>query len=195
MSMRISPRFTSSDWKRLTFTAEDDWRLAVDIFTDRIRERFLDPIARIEKCAYAGFAVVALDCLLIEMLQQFREGVNRTPAGKSKEFFVNFLTGFGFGEHFDTRKAELFYRQIRCGILHQAEMRGSSKILVGDSMPLVKYSDDNKGLLVNRIRFHQQLLETFEHYIAELLSGDSDQLRARFRTKMSSICRAACEVV
>ena len=70
--MRISPRYTSTDWKQITFEKNEHWHLAVDIFKDRIRERFLDPIDRIEKCQYAGFAVLALDCLLIEMLQQFR---------------------------------------------------------------------------------------------------------------------------
>ena len=194
--MKISPRYTASDWRQLAFQTEAEWRTAVDIFKDRIRERFLDPITRIEKCAYAGFAVVALDCLLIEMLQQFREGVNRTPAGKSKEFFVKFLTETSYGERFDDRMAGLFYRQIRCGILHQAEVRGSSKILVGgDGVPLVAYSDDSKGLIVNRKLFHEQLLAAFNAYVEQLLDPQNQELRNRFRKKMSNICKSACEVI
>jgi len=193
--MRISPRFTSTDWKRITFEKEDDWRLAVDIFKDRIRERFLDPIDRIEKCQYAGFAVLALDCLLIEMLQQFREGVNRTPSGKSKLFFVRFLTESGFKEDFDRRQAELFYRQIRCGILHQAEVRGSSKVFISDNAPMVSYASDQKGLVVNRKFFHEQLLDEFRKYTEELLEPVNDDLRDKFRKKMMTICKTACDIV
>jgi len=193
--MRISPRYTSTDWKRITFEKDDDWRLAVDIFKDRIRERFLDPIDRIEKCQYAGFAVLALDCLLIEMLQQFREGVIRTPSGKSKLFFIRFLTETGFSNDFDRRRAELFYRQIRCGILHQAEVRGSSKVLVSDNAPMVSYSGDQKGLVVNRKFFHEQLLDEFKKYTKELLEPVNDNLRDKFRIKMIAICKTACDIV
>ena len=193
--MRISPNFTSHDWKKIAFQSDDEWRLAVDIFKDRIRERFLDPINRIEKCSYAGFAVLALDCLLIEMLQQFREGVNKTPSGKSKAFFVKFLTETGFGQCFDDRQAELFYRHIRCGILHQAEVRGSSRVLADDSLPMVAYSDDNEGLVVNRKCFHDQMLREFENYVEQLLNPENEELRGRFQKKMKAICRSACEIV
>lgn len=192
--MRISPRYTSTDWKRITFEKNEDWRLAVDIFKDRIRERFLDPIDRIEKCQYAGFAVLALDCLLIEMLQQFREGVNRTPSGKSRLFFIRFLTETGFREAFDQRRAELFYRQIRCGILHQAEVRGSSQVLVSDNAPMVAYAGDRKGLVVNRKFFHERLLAEFKKYTEEILDAVNDDLRGKFRKKMMSICKTACDI-
>ncbi|HUV30623.1 MAG TPA: hypothetical protein VMY05_06025 [Acidobacteriota bacterium] len=193
--MHVSPRFTSEDWQRLTFQAEDDWRQAVEMLHDRIRQRFLDPISRIEPCAYAGFAVLALDCLLIEMLQQFREGVNKTPSGKSKLYFVRYLTETGFGDHFTDRMAELFYRQIRCGILHQAEVRGSSRILLDDDIPLVEYTDDENGLVVNRKAFHETLVREFEKYAADLLEPSNDDLRAKFRKKMTAVCKTACEIV
>ena len=42
---------------------------------DRLNPRFFDAIKAIDKQDFAGFAVLALDSLLIETLQQFREGV------------------------------------------------------------------------------------------------------------------------
>ena len=72
--MRISPNYTCEDWQKLPFPAEEAWHKAVDIFKDRYRGRFLEPISRIEGYTYAGFAIMALDCLLIETLQQFYEG-------------------------------------------------------------------------------------------------------------------------
>jgi hypothetical protein len=42
----------------------------------------LDAVKLIDKQDFAGFAVHALDCLLIETLQQFREGADETRAGR-----------------------------------------------------------------------------------------------------------------
>jgi len=193
--MKITPNYSAHDWHELTFETEDDWLRAIDIFVERIKERFLNPIEKIEKCEYAGFAVLALDCLLIEMLQQFRKGLIKTPSGQSKDFFVDFLTQTSFGEFFDKRQATLFYRQIRCGILHQAEIRGSSKILIEEEIPLVKYDDQERGLLVNRRLFHKQLLSEFNNYVSKLSDSSNTQLRNRFRRKMKMICKTACEIV
>ncbi len=193
--MHISPRYIVGHWKKITFQSEEDWQLAVDIFKDRILERFLNPLEHIEKYPYTGFAVLALDCLLIEMLQQFREGVNRTPTGKSKLFFISFLTETGFKKDFDKRQAELFYRQIRCGILRQAEVRGSSRVLVSDREPMVAYASDHRGLVVNHKFFHEQLLTEFNNYPRELLNSANRELREKFKSKMMTICKTACDVV
>lgn len=193
--MRISSKFIADDWHQLKFKTEDEWQKAIDIFTARIKERFLEPIRLIEKCDFSGFAVMALDCLLMEMLQQFRAGVNRTPAGKSKDFFIDYLTTTSFGEFFDERMATLFYRQIRCGILHQAELRGSSRISVDDDVPLVRYSDDEKGLIVNRHLFHKQLVTEFHNFLDELRNPYKPAVRVKFIKKMKSICQTACEII
>jgi hypothetical protein len=193
--MRISLGFVADDWKQLTFASEEEWQTAVSIFSERVSERFLQPIARIDECDRAGFAVMALDCLLIEMLQQFREGVHRTPAGKSKLYFINFLTKSSFGDSFTEKMAEVFYRQIRCGILHQAEVRGNSRILVDEEIPLVDFADSRSGVVVNRKSFHERLLQEFERYKEELLDSENEVLRNRFRRKMAYICQHACEVI
>ncbi len=193
--MRISTKYIAEDWKSLHFKTEDEWQKAIDIFAERIRERFLEPIARIEKCDFAGFAVMALDCLLIEMLEQFRMGVNRTPPGKSKDYYIDFLTMTSFGEYFDKRQATLFYRQIRCGILHQAELRGSSKIVIDIDAPLVQYAPDNKGLFVNRYLFHAQLKTEFQNYVDSLMNPYNTGVRTKFIKKMKMICRHACETI
>jgi len=191
--MQISSNYIAGDWKKLSFDLEDDWQTGIDIFTDRIKERFLDPIKHIDKFAFAGFAVMALDCLLIEMLQQFRAGVYRTPANRSKDFFVDFLTTTSYNEYFDNRKAVLFYRQIRCGILHQAELRGSSKI--STSGELVIYADDSQGLIVNRLKFHDHLLTVFDQYVDSIRDKSNIETREKFITKMKSICKTACEII
>ncbi len=189
--MRISPHYTTEDWRRIDFSKEEGWQKAIDIFEDRIRGRFLDIIDRIQNQTYSGFAVLALDCLLIETLQQFREGVEQTPHGRSKEYFVRFLTESSFKEFFDEKKAKIFYDQIRCGILHQAEVKGSSRVIIREGTPLVSFTEDGKGLIINRRLFHSQLVKEFENYVSSLRCPTNSDLRERFRKKMEYICRVS----
>jgi hypothetical protein len=188
-SMKISPRYTVEHWKVLTFSTEEEWQKAIEIFEDRIRRRFLEPVARIEKYEYAGFATLALDCLLIETLQQFREGKAQTPRGKSKEYFVRFLTETSFSEWFTNEMAKMFYKQIRCGILHQAEVEGSSRVLIRENIPLASLTEDSRGLVINRKLFHQELVQEFETYTSKLRDPSEQELRAKFKKKMDYICR------
>jgi len=142
--------------------------------------------------SFSGFSVMALDCLLIETLQQFYEGVDETPRGESREYFQDFLTRTEFGQFFDQGIAEEFYHSIRCGILHQAEVKGDSKIWIRDGSPLVKWASDRNGLIINRNLFHRKLERVFEKYLEDLRrSNHSDtDLRDNFKRKMDFVCRA-----
>lgn len=189
--MRISPNYRTSNWKDLKLTlesSEEDWQKGIDILRDRIDGRFLNYMAQIDKGNFAGFAIMALACLLIETLQQFREGVGKTPRGKSKEYLVRFLTETSFGEHFDQKSAERFYTQIRCGILHQAEAEKSSRIRT-DIEPLVCCSEDGKGLVINRRKFFTKLREVFNEYLDTLKDPSKINIRDNFIRKMNYICR------
>jgi hypothetical protein len=188
-AMRISPRYDVDDWKRLTFSAESDWQKAIDIFADRIHGRFLKVVDMIEHYKHAGFAVMALDCLLIETLQQFREGDADTPKNKSGEYFVRFLTDTAFADFFTKEMAANFYDQIRCGILHQAETKENSILLIRSDIPLVAPTPDGRGLVINRILFHKQLVRVFEEYVSSLRDPSQAQVRSNLRKKMDLICR------
>jgi hypothetical protein len=186
-AMKISPKYTVGDWQALKFSTEDEWQTGISIFDDRYRGRFLKPISMIANCEFSGFATLALDCLLAETLQQFIDGLEQTPDGKAKEYFVKFLTKTSFGEWFDEEKAKMFYDQIRCGILHQAETKKSSKVRIRG--PLVKPSEDGEGLIINRKLFHRQLVEEFESYKEKLRNPSEETLRNSFIKKMNYICR------
>lgn len=186
--MRISAQYTTEDWKALTFSDEAEWELAVDMFRDRINSRYLDHIDSLMTRKVSGFAVLSLDCVLIETMQQFREGTRNTPSGKGKQYFVNFLTGTAFSQHFATKSAERFYKEIRCGLLHQSEAEGSSRIKRGDR-PLVELTADEKSVIVNVPRFHELLKEVIASYASELLRPESTACRKAFRKKMNFICR------
>jgi hypothetical protein len=184
--MQISEKYFTEDWRALKFKDEKEWLKAIDIFYDRLSSRFLKYINKIEKYKYSGFAVMALDCLLIETLQQFSDGVSDNK-GHSKRKYIKYLKE-NFNE-FDNDIAEKFYDQFRCGILHQAEIKSSSRIRTNKKLPIVKYSDDGKGLIINRRKFHKKLLEIIDNYVNKLKNPNNIDIREKFRNKMNFICR------
>ena len=185
--MQISPRFEVEDWKALDLTKIFDWRKAVRMLEDRLNARFFDAVDAIQDQDFSGFAVLALDCLLVETLQQFKEGVAETPRRKGEDYFINFLTTAPFSAYFTKASASKFYQHFRCGILHQAEIKGSSKVWrIG---PLVAPTPDGRGLIVNRKLFHSALRKAFASYLRLLRKRTDATLRDNFVRKMGYICR------
>ena len=191
--MKISPEYTVDDREALAFTTEEEWQKAVNILEDRLRGRFFDIVEKIERHEFAGFAVLALDCLLIEILQQFREGMSETPRWEGSNHFVSFLTETSFSSDFNKITAGMFYDQIRCGILHQAEVKQSSLVRI-DTDEMVQLTPDGQGLIINREKFHQELETVFEQYVADIRNPANSEQRAHFRQKMNHICRVSGEV-
>jgi hypothetical protein len=115
---------------------------------------------------FSGFAIVALDCLLIETLGQFYKGIDRTPRPHNQHFVDFFQGSDHFLGDFDDTKSEIFYDHFRCGILHQAQTKKMSRIRFGlDSM--VRYADAAdpwQGLIVDRVRLHRALLDEINDY-------------------------------
>lgn len=126
-----------------------------------------------------------MDCLLVETLGAFQEGLKNTD-GKSKATFAKFLsTSPGFRPHFTRARADKFYKEFRCGILHQAETGGKSRVWsVGELI-----HEDSGRLTVNRTKFHEQIKADTESYIAALRDKTNAKLRANFRKKMNFICQ------
>lgn len=189
--MDISPKYSTADWNKLDLSDpssnDDDWEQATEIFEDRIRGRFLNIVENIQSMPYSGFVVMAIDCLLVETLEQFHQGVPDSVGG-SYSFFTNFFERSEvLKKEFTKNQAKLFYDHFRCGILHQAEIKGDS--LVWRVGPLVRENSPN-GITVNRQKFHEVLVCEFNAYTQKLrdktMTGD---LRLKFRTKMDYICR------
>jgi len=194
--MKIAPSryggdWIASDWVRLRERPDFDWQTAIDIFEDRITYRFLNNIAQLQQGLHTGFAVMALECLLIEKLAQFYDGKKESPRKQNRAFYISFLTkdSIRISKEFDTQqKAELFYDTIRCGILHQGETKGSSLIKkCGPSA--FELTPDGEGLIIYRTQFHETLLmEELRQYLQCLRDGLHQVRRGNFVTKMNYIC-------
>jgi hypothetical protein len=182
--VEIAPNFHDSDWRALDLTKEADWARAIDAFRSRIEERFLKPVRSILAFPRSGFAILALDCLLVETLQQAIRGTQDTPRGDAAAYFKEFLMRPAFQGAFDATSAELFRDTIRNGILHQAETKRSS--LVRRDGPIVQITPSRDGVIVNPVLFHLRLKDAFQDYIEELKQPGSP-LRKAFRLKMEFI--------
>jgi hypothetical protein len=193
--MQIAPNFTSADWRKLDLATPEspDWSMAIDAFEQRLQMRFFDPIECLRVAEQDkrpterrfGFAVLALDCMLLETLASFRDGLEDT-IGRSKEIFCGFLRGRPeFSGVFDEGLASSFYYQFRCGVLHQTEVAGRGKIWsIG---PIVQVVDGS--IIVNRNALHDALTQAFHNYLNELRDPENVEIRSRFARKMTFISR------
>jgi hypothetical protein len=200
--MWISPRFTAQHWLLLDKANDADWSRALEIFRDRIEGRFFRPIRCLLRDKWSGFAILALDSLLIETLQQFWEGEKRTPSKlspqgcrqlRSEEYFRAFLRGPLFKAGFSKQTSRLFYKTVRCGILHQAETEGSSR--VRRSGGIVKLRPDHHGINIDPVKFHDELERAFGRYLDILADKTQTTRRRNFWTKMDYIARKPSSAV
>jgi len=194
--MYIAPGVTDEEYKRLNLDDNDspDWDRAVEILRLRISSRYLEPVdLLIEKDSNRrpidrryGVSILAIDCLLIETLQAFREGLTGTK-GKSKDMFVNFLTQReSFEDHFNKDDAERFYYDFRCGVLHHAEVMGDSLLW---SVGVVKGRKSDGTPYINRTKIHELIKHEVDLYCEELRNKSNIEIRTNFRTKMGFVAR------
>lgn len=138
------------------------WEITISKCLDtRLSRRYLDPIKGIagsRKLKGEGFLILTIQCSLLEFLASLRLGWNYSHGadwgvdfkyGDSKRLFVDFLRrNTPFSNFIPTKaKATTFYRDIRCGLVHEAQTKEGWVVKGGTSRyPLVDF--DNK--IVNR---------------------------------------------
>ena len=188
--INISPNYNKDRYLNLNLTlqsSEADWNTAVAILKDRIEGRFISQIDLLSDDINAnGFTVMALNCLLIETLYQFKEGKDKTPSRQNKEVYSNFLMQ-EFPREFNTKNiADSFYTNIRCGILHSAQTKNESRLSDREDV-VVTFEGDTLVVSVTGV---SSLLKTyFEQYLQKLVDPNEVTLRNNFINKMKFVCR------
>ncbi|MEX2498949.1 MAG: hypothetical protein WD397_08760 [Wenzhouxiangellaceae bacterium] len=189
--MEIAPKFTSEEWRSLDLDKnEEDWRIAIGVLNDRLNARYIEPIEKLVESEAElkatdrrfGFTILAIDLLLMETIQAFKDGLETTD-GKSKSVFIRFLEDSShFSKYFTNKEQrEKFYKEFRCGILHQAEVQSSALVWsIGDLYERVDGME-----ILNRSAVHEALKADLQDYIAQLNDPESEALRSNFRKKMN----------
>lgn len=195
----IAPDFRVADWQGLMLDEAEyntpDWQKALAILNVRIRSRFVEPAQFLidseknKSRGTNGFAVLAIDFLLIETIQGFKTG-HVSHLGKSKKLFGAFLSEWSAftacvpsGENKKVLAAKV-YEQGRCALHHTGS---TERLIVKRSGDLFVFHDDER-IEINRSLLHSELTKAFDSYLDDLRAAPNTDLRKKFRIKMNHIC-------
>lgn len=179
-NFEIAPDYKVTDWQILSLDADkpvtQDWDKAISILDRRIRSRFIEPAQFLidseneQERGKNGFAILAIDFLLIEAIQGFRGG-EEEHKGKSEKLFKEFLTTLpAFIACVPEEKeaedmAKAVYIQGRCSLHHSGS---TDRIIVNRSGKNAFVFHEDGRIEINRSLLHKELTAAFDNYLAEL---------------------------
>ena len=217
--MQIAGKLTIQNWKELSKKLypenDDNWGLAFHFFEERIRTRYLNPINAIldlKDNLGEGFAVVNLQCSLIETIESFINGwvsefdikkgktiwkkggiIAKNPNfnnGKNIRNIDIFISFFENRNPFNSYKIEgnLFFWNVRCSLIHETQTKKGWKIWADG----VDKSIEDK--IIYRNDFQRDLELLIARYKDAIINvGEFDgictcELRENFISKFNNIC-------
>ncbi len=180
--LKLSPRYTETHWND-AFDGCEEWDTAINIVEDRIKGRWLDAADRLVDEENSGFAILALDCIVLESLWGFING-KAVPKRQEQQVYQDILTSPRFGLSADL--SERFRELVRNGIMHDAETR--NRWLVEKTVPQHVIAEKNKrgDYVLNRTKFHIALKAALGDWIKKLRDGDA-AMRNKMRKRMNEV--------
>jgi hypothetical protein len=202
MPFKISKNYYNKNWIDLGLIDENNntWSEGIFMLEDRFNSRFFSQIDKIIDDEFSGFVVMSIDCLLIETLMQFYLGIDNTEDHYRRNNWKVFRDFFIQSRHFNAtfkndEICQTFYKQFRCGLLHQAQTKQKSliKVCQSDLLSFVDTTNVIAGLIIDRTQFHKKLVLEFKEYIEKLKTNQTnfkgENLRLKAIAKMSLICK------
>lgn len=208
--------FTIGQWKKKreilksNLNYSHDWEEIVDLYDNRLKVRYFDPMKRIEKHAKGeGFSLATIHCALIEHFASLTQGkIHNFKKDKnspkyeyksSSEHFQNFLKNSNlFKEYFSPVKGKPskfdskdFYANVRCALLHEVCTKNNWRVntlscgyVNKDKKIITKETGDIKRLFRDILTI--KLSEFIEDYKSELKTNQ--KLRLYFARKIDHLC-------
>ena len=192
----ISEKYTYEDYLKLEFevnSPEEVWEKVIDIFIDRINSRFFYAIDKLmenkdryEMLKY-GFAIMTLQCSLIDTFAKFRYGSN-----KQTERFNMFLKEYLINNIDEEEKQNItskFYKDIRCGLVHSGSTENMSGLSCDALNLITTMKNGNKEFIsVDIFIMDKELRKYFKEYINKLRNKD-EEIRKNFVKIMNHVCK------
>jgi hypothetical protein len=175
---KVASRFTVADYNKAH--ANKDRQAIAEAIRRRFTERYISPVS--ESKAKHGFTMMAICCLMIEAFESFRQGWKSTDGHDEQAFQLFFARESAFS---DFRGYEgYFYRNIRCGILHQGETYNGWKIV--RTGPLF----DQGTRTINATRFLNTMKKLLDDFCDRLKSAEwKSEDWQNVNKKMRALCK------
>jgi len=198
-----------------SYDVDESWEQGFELFRKRILKKFIEPIDAIIELKNhhgEGFAIVTIQCALIETFSAFKYGKiynHRYHEGvdpgyqynDSREIFVKFLRNENIFEgHFwifeaggkvpdKPFSANDFYSNVRCALMHEGKTRKNWTINVKPrSLPVGVFLSESRGKKkIYRTVLQRSLKKYLNDYIDELRIEGNSELRKYFAREMDHL--------
>lgn len=222
--IKIAGNLTTKDWKNLEVKLKLNhdlcWDNAYNYFETRINTRYLKPIdaiLNIKSNNGEGFAVVNLQCSLIEMIESFVNGwINEKKKWKRENIVIKNsdigllikpnepIKNVGvFISFFKNRSVFLkyniegdqFFWNVRCALLHETQTKNNWKIRKDINKTGLSYIEKKEKKIIYRENFQRDLKLLIENYKNTIVNGGNFDgipacvLRENFISKFNHICK------
>ena len=204
--IKIAGEKKIKDWKELEKKLKPNynkhWEEAFTFFEIRICTRYLKPIdAILNMKSYngEGFAIVNLQCSMIETIESFISGIihihphflikNKKTFKDNSKIYIFFFNRFS--DKFNKLNGKNFYSNVRNSLLHETQTKKNWFILAKSNLP---YNNENKKHIIYRNNFQDEILNILKEYKKSIINGDkfyginSCELRENFILKFNHIC-------
>lgn len=172
---------TVEDYERWRDQREKGKGSLATLIKERLRERYVDPVEGMRLEQKNGFAVMALSCLLIETLESFYRGWQKSP--NSNLAFCGFFDRHASLVPEFKGYAQSFYANVRCGILHQGETTQGWTITRKAAASLFEPA----SLAIHATKFNRILGTAIDQYSKALAtSALSEDVWKNFLKKMNA---------
>ena len=184
----LASGFTVADYESAV-KAQDKDKIA-NALHRRFTERYIELVTPSNGKQVHGFTIMAVSCLMVESLESFCRGWEHSKGKRSELAFCHFFDSHRQFDSFRGHSAQ-FYKNVRCGILHQAETTGGWKITREKAAPLF---DPGPLPTINATLFLQHLCAVLDSFCAGLKTADwnSSEEWRNVRTKMKALCKNCC---
>lgn len=180
--MLLSNNVTISDY--IQMEGKKDRAKIIEFIKARFTERYIAPL-RCDPDLKHGFCTMAICCLMIEALESFWRGWDNSR-NQSELAFCSFFDRHHNLSAFDGYATD-FYKNVRCGILHQAETMNGWRIRRDGSL------FDAQTKTINATLFHNEMEICLNNYCSTLEQANwdsTDWLNCRKKMKaIISHCR------
>lgn len=167
-----------------SFIEKNERKKVSKFIYERFYRRYIMPFEQVRREYNSGFAQMATCCLMIEAMESFRHGWNDTMKDANKsggEIFEDFFGRYDEFKEFRGLGKE-FYKSIRCGILHQAEVQNGWIVMREGGLL------DEPSRTINSTIFRRRMKKCLKQYCDELEVADNDSdIWLGFKDKMAYV--------